>query len=61
MIDNDILGLLEEDAIMVLNSFSVPYRIVCRDTERYIVTMDFRVERLNLTLENGVVTRVTRG
>lgn len=36
-------------------------RVVRRDGEPYIVTMDLRANRANLTIENGIVTKITFG
>lgn len=39
----------------------VPYRVVMVNGEGRPITMDMRPERLNLTVEDGVVTKITNG
>jgi hypothetical protein len=37
------------------------YRIVSQDGENYMLTMDYNINRYNLSLIKGVVTEVTFG
>lgn len=37
------------------------YRIVKRDSENMTITDDFLDERLNLEIENGIITKIYKG
>lgn len=39
-----------------LQSAVQDYRVVMRDGERYLLTQDYRTERLNVVLEKGIIT-----
>ena len=39
----------------------INYRIVKRDGESFPVTMDYRMDRINLEIENGVITNASIG
>lgn len=54
-----LVGQTEEDAIKLLEAASSRYRVVKRDGESFMVTMDFDPMRFNLIVENGIVTEIT--
>jgi hypothetical protein len=39
----------------------LPHRVVRKDGQDFPVTRDYRPERLNFTVEKGIVTKVTNG
>lgn len=56
-----LVGVGEQEAIdsIIANGFS--YRVVSRDGEDFAVTMDYRVDRINLTTVKLIVTEVSVG
>ena len=56
-----LVGLSEEEAAKVGASNGWIIRIAMRDGEAFMLTMDYVDNRVNLTIENGVVTTVTVG
>lgn len=45
----------------VLKEIKEDYRIVKRDNTNYIITCDFHLDRLNIEIENGIITAVNYG
>lgn len=58
-----VVGKTEAEAISMIESKGgqVSYRIVKRDGESFPVTMDYRMDRVNLEIENGVITNASVG
>ena len=56
-----IVGLGLTDATNILKGVDIPYRVVRKDKENYVLTMDFKPYRANLELDNGVVTGISWG
>lgn len=56
-----LIGLSEEDAIKMCSDSEYQYRIVRRDSENFIITMDLRSDRINLEIDDGVVTKCDLG
>jgi hypothetical protein len=56
-----VIGLTEHQAKAMLEAYGYRVRIVQRDREHYIVTMDYRTDRVNITIINGKVTNATFG
>jgi hypothetical protein len=54
-------GLTLEVAVERAEKADLPHRIIKKDGEDLPVTRDYRPERLNFTLEKGIVTHVTNG
>jgi hypothetical protein len=54
-------GLREEAATAALNDAGFEVRVVERDGEQFQMTMDYRDNRVNLAITNGVVTSATIG
>lgn len=59
--EKDLIGRTKEDAEILLTNEGMKYRIVREDDRSYIVTMDLRMDRFNLEIDNGFVTRVEIG
>lgn len=59
----EIIGKTEQEAIKIIDNKGgqVTYRIVKRDGESFPVTMDYRMDRINLEIENGIITSATVG
>lgn len=56
-----IEGKTRDHADAVFHLMLIPYRITRRDDEHYIVTYDFRFDRINLEIDEGIVTKADVG
>ena len=56
-----LVGLTEKTAAACAESEGWRVRVVQRDGEEFMVTADYRVDRVNLVVEDDVVTNVTVG
>jgi hypothetical protein len=54
----DMIGEREEDVIEKIEKAGMKYRIMKKDGESFMGTMDFDPMRFNLTIENGIVTNI---
>lgn len=57
----DLIGMTEVDATSEAQRQNYTVRVVERDGESMVVTMDYSDRRINLTIVDGVVTRTTIG
>lgn len=57
----ELNGLDETDATAIVTDQGLTVRIVARDGEYYAVTKDYRTDRINFSIENGVVVKATVG
>ena len=60
----EVIGMSESDAIQTIESAKgekLTARVVRRDEESYVVTMDYRLDRINLEFDDGRVTKATIG
>ncbi|MEM7274518.1 MAG: hypothetical protein AAF547_15640 [Actinomycetota bacterium] len=57
----EVVGLSEEEAIALVRSLGRAVRVAERDGEPMALTMDYRPERVNLTIVNGIVTAARSG
>jgi hypothetical protein len=51
-----LVGETKESCRKICKKADLLFRIVREDSERYIITMDFRVDRINAELDNGIIT-----
>lgn len=58
---DSFVGMTLRDAEAKAEKADLPHRVVRKDGEDFPVTRDYRPERLNFTVEKGVVTKVTNG
>jgi hypothetical protein len=56
-----LIGLPEDEAAQMIAAAGFSERIVSRDGEDFAVTMDYRSDRVNLGIVDGVVTTATIG
>lgn len=56
-----LIGLTEADAMTKVRAAGLTARIVARDGQSFAVTMDFRPDRINLTIMGGKVSKATLG
>lgn len=60
----EVIGMTEEDAIETIEGISsqqLTARVVRRDGESYAITEDYSLSRINLEIDNGLVTRTYIG
>ena len=63
-VSNEVIGMTEAEAIATIEGVSseqLTYRVIRRDGENYPMTMDYRLDRINLEIDNGVVTKASIG
>lgn len=60
-LDATYVGLSKDDAIAAAEEAQVPWRIEREDGEDFALTMDYRPDRVNFTVEDGVITAVRAG
>jgi len=58
---DSFVGMPLQEAEAKAKEADLPCRVVRKDGEEFPVTRDYRPERLNFTVEKGVVTKVTTG
>lgn len=54
-------GVDEATAVQQIEAAGYTFRVVMIDGESFPMTMDYRLDRINLTLENGIVVDATWG
>lgn len=60
-IDQEVIGMDKYAAIVKIENASLKARIVAEDGEHFMITMDSRLDRLNLEVVGGKVLSVHRG
>jgi hypothetical protein len=63
-VSQEVIGMTEEQAIQTIEGISseqLAYRVVRRDDEFYPMTMDYRINRINLEIDDGLVTKTSIG
>lgn len=61
IMDSDYIGMLFVDAVVLAAKRNLDCRIVSRDGKGSMVTMDYKLNRLNFSIDKGVVCEVSRG
>lgn len=56
-----LVGQEKEMVDACLSANEIIYRIVREDDQHFIVTMDLRLDRLNLEIDKGIVTKIEVG
>jgi hypothetical protein len=56
-----LIGLTEDEAMKVADSQGWEFRVAARDGEQYMLTTDYVMNRVNVTIVEGAVTEVTVG
>lgn len=57
-IAGEYIGLSEAEATAKADQNNLTYRVIARDDETIPITMDYRPDRMNFTVQNGQVTKV---
>jgi hypothetical protein len=58
---NTLIGMKEVDAESCAALLQWGYRVVSRDGEDYPATLDYRLDRVSVTIKNGLITRADVG
>lgn len=53
--ENDYIGLTEQEAVELAKEKGEIFRVVIRDNEPLMATMDYRPGRINANVEDGIV------
>lgn len=61
MIDEDVIGMEKQAAIDFCKTQGVKVRVRSEDGKSFIGTADYRMDRINLHIENGKVVKANRG
>jgi hypothetical protein len=56
-----VIGMSEKDALDLLRSNSIRYRLTSRDGQSAIITRDLNPARVNLSIREGKVTGASLG
>jgi hypothetical protein len=59
--DQYILGKNQQDVVDMLKAMQKSYRIASKEGEHYMLTTDYKPERINLHIKEGKVTSYTFG
>jgi len=60
-INHQIVGMTEEAAKALLDEIHMQHRVVWRDGHYMIVTRDFKPNRVNMHIKDGIVVKSDRG
>lgn len=58
---SSLVGLTKDTAISTAKEAGYKTRIVKEDDKTYLISMDFKDNRVNLTIKNGSVEKATIG
>lgn len=61
MIDEEIIGLDVSTAVDMIEEAGCKHRIEHEDGQSFMLTMDVRMDRINLSVKNGIVVSSRRG
>lgn len=61
MIDQEIIGMEVDEAIETIEGAGLKARIAMEDGQPFMLTMDYRMDRINLDIQNGKVIGTHRG
>lgn len=59
--DEDFIGMQKEEAKALCEKRGLRFRVTSEDGEFFAVTMDYRTDRVNVSVENNVVLSCKRG
>ena len=58
---NTLIGMKEGEAESCAAQLEWIYRVVSRDGEDFPATLDYRLDRVSVTIKNGAISRVDVG
>ena len=58
---NTLIGMKEGEAESCATQLDWGYRVVSRDGEDFPATLDYRLDRVSVTIKNGLISRVDVG
>lgn len=57
----EVVGLTETEAVAKIDAAGMKSRIRSKNGQAYVGTCDYRMDRVNLTIEKDLVTKATLG
>ena len=60
-LDNDFIGLTKDEDLNLCKERNLRSRITMENGQSFIVTMDYRLDRINFHIENNIVVSQKRG
>ena len=60
-LDNDFIGLTKDEDLNLCKERNLRSRITMENGQSFIVTMDYRLDRINFHIENNIVVNQKRG
>ena len=61
MIEQDVIGMEKEAAIDLCKNQGVKVRVRSEDGQSFMGTADYRMDRINIHIQDGKVVKATRG
>lgn len=59
--DEDFIGMEKKDAMALCEKRGLKGRVTAEDGEAFIVTLDYRLDRVNFHIQNNIVISCKRG
>jgi len=60
-ISDRLIGLTETEAMELSISTGFPFRVTRKDNINYVITCDYQIFRINVEIDNNLVTKVNFG
>jgi len=61
MIEQEVIGMEKQAAIDLIKSQGLKVRVRSEDGQAFVGTCDYRLDRINLSIENGKVIKASKG
>lgn len=59
--DTQLVGMEKQAALDLCKTEGIPVRVEREDGQQFMLTMDYRMDRVNLSVNGGKVTGTRRG
>ena len=56
-----LIGMTEDNGLKLCKENDYDFRVVREDSNNYAITMDLRFNRINLEIDNGIITKCDIG
>jgi hypothetical protein len=56
-----LIGMTEDNGLKLCKENDYDFRVVRQDSNNYAITMDLRFNRINLEIDNGIITKCDIG
>lgn len=61
MIEQEVIGMEKQAAIDLIKSQGLKARVRSEDGQSFVGTMDYRLDRINLHIQDGKVVKASKG